>query len=103
MGYSPDLAKNGLEAVEKCEIKEYDLIFMDNQMPKMNGLEATKAIRKLNKGNRPVIIGLSANIFQEEIDKAYDAGMDDYLTKPVKLGQIADRIKSSYLKNYSEK
>ncbi|HSJ69180.1 MAG TPA: ATP-binding protein, partial [Anditalea sp.] len=102
MGYRPDLAKNGLEAVEKCESKEYDLIFMDNQMPKMNGLEATKAIRKLEKGDRPVIVGLSANIFQEEIDKAYDAGMDDYLTKPVKLGQIADRIKSSYLKNFSE-
>jgi CheY-like chemotaxis protein len=47
-----------------------------------------------------VIVGLSANIFQEEIDKAYEAGMDDYLTKPVKLGQIAERIKSSYLKNF---
>jgi len=100
MGYKPDLAKNGLEAIEKCETKDYDLIFMDNQMPKMNGLEATKAIRKLEKGERPVIVGLSANIFQEEIDKAYEAGMDDYLTKPVKLGQIAERIKSSYLKNF---
>jgi len=101
MGYRPDIAKNGLEAIEKCEANEYDLIFMDNQMPKMNGLEATMEIRKLANGNRPVIVGLSANIFQEEIDKAYEAGMDDYLTKPVKLAQIADRIKSSYLKNYS--
>ncbi|WP_164675140.1 PAS domain-containing hybrid sensor histidine kinase/response regulator [Anditalea andensis] len=102
MGYRPDLAKNGMEAVDKCRSKSYDLIFMDNQMPKMNGLEATKAIRKLPDGHRPVIIGLSANIFQEEIDKAYEAGMDDYLTKPINLNQISNKIKSSYLKNYPD-
>ncbi|MBS9523080.1 response regulator [Litoribacter ruber] len=100
MGYIPDFAKNGVEAVAMCKSKRYDLIFMDNQMPKMNGLEATKAIREIEGDHKPTIIGLSANIFKDEIEKAYEAGMDDYLTKPVKIDQIAERIKISYQNIY---
>jgi PAS domain S-box-containing protein len=96
LGYDFDLAENGSQAVDLVKDKKFDLIFMDIQMPVMNGLDATREIRKLPNGKEPFIIGLSANAFQEDRDEAVDSGMDDYLTKPVKIMEIAQLIRHCY-------
>jgi PAS domain S-box-containing protein len=92
LGYDFAIAKNGIEAVKHTKGNEIDLIFMDIQMPLMNGLDATSKIRK-EVGNKIKIVGLSANAFQEDIEKAKNAGMDGYLTKPIKIKDIAFIIK----------
>ncbi len=97
IGYNVDVALNGIEAVSLVEEKRYDLIFMDNQMPGMNGLDATKFIRNLPNGINVTIIGLSASVFKEDIEKALETGMNDYLTKPVKIHEILEKIKSCFL------
>jgi CheY-like chemotaxis protein/HPt (histidine-containing phosphotransfer) domain-containing protein len=92
MGYQPDLAGNGLEAVEALERKPYDLIFMDVMMPEMNGFEATAAIRERQKNNlqfpnfKPslIIVAMTANAMQGDREKCLEAGMDDYIAKPVR-------------------
>ena len=103
MGYEVSVAKNGLEAIQMIEKKHFDLIFMDNQMPGMDGIEATKVIRALPQGYSASIIGLSANVFKTDIDAAIEAGMDDYLTKPVRIKDIIEKIKDCYLGLYKKK
>ncbi|MFP4462206.1 MAG: ATP-binding protein, partial [Thermotogota bacterium] len=78
-------ASNGLEAIKQYRKNKPDMIFMDIQMPQMNGYEATKNIRKLAEENndKPLIIAFSATSLSEEKKKAFEAGMDDYMTKPV--------------------
>ncbi len=96
MGYEMEVARNGIEAVEKVRFATFDLILMDIQMPKMNGLEATKVIRKLINGKEVKIVGLSANAFVEDIGKAKAGGMDDYLTKPLSVHELVNVIKKCY-------
>lgn len=90
IGLEIEIAKNGKEAVEKAMMKPdhyYDLIFMDIQMPVMNGYEATRAIRSLDKEyakNIP-IIAMTANVFQDDIMKAIESGMNEHVTKPVDM------------------
>lgn len=91
LGYEADLAVNGREAIEMLNLKKYDLIFMDVQMPEMDGLEATELIRKYQKV-QPVIIAMTANAMKEDKDKCLAAGMDDFLSKPVKLENITDTL-----------
>jgi len=93
LGYAFDVAKNGNEVLEKLQTNEYDLILMDVQMPAMNGLEATRKIREMGKKGELFILGLSANVFDEDQKKALEAGMDDYLTKPIRLYALAEKIK----------
>ncbi|WP_339713916.1 ATP-binding protein [Cyclobacterium amurskyense] len=97
MGYNPDVALNGVEAISAVEQKSYDLVFMDNQMPRMNGMDATKIIRSMPNGRKMMIVGLSASVFKEDIELAMNIGMNDYLTKPVKIHQIVERIKNCIL------
>ncbi|WP_198675272.1 PAS domain-containing hybrid sensor histidine kinase/response regulator [Pleomorphovibrio marinus] len=97
LGYQVDKASNGVEALQAVEKKPYDLIFMDYQMPVMNGLEATKIIRSMEQVKRSTIIGLSANVFKSDIELALAAGMDNYLTKPVKINDIVNEIKKCAL------
>lgn len=68
----------------------------------MNGLDATRAIRKLDGAKEIIIIGLSANAFKEDIQAALDAGMDGYLTKPISVEDIARSIKDAFDKNKKE-
>ena len=96
MGYTPDLAPNGEQAIDMVKAQEYDLIFMDHQMPKMNGAEATRIIRTLDKGKDVRIIGLSANVLDNSLKELYEGGNDGYLTKPVKIKTIIDTIKSCF-------
>lgn len=85
-----DIATNGLEALQAIALKDYTLVFMDMQMPVMDGLEATQLIRsKLAGKRRPVIVALTAGAFEVDKTKCIDAGMDDYLCKPVVLSEFA--------------
>ena len=79
-GIVPDMVENGREAVEKVRNGSYDLVMMDIHMPLMNGYEATNIIRMSNKD--VIIVGFSANVTREAIDKALFVGMNDYITKP---------------------
>ncbi|MBU0993611.1 MAG: response regulator [Proteobacteria bacterium] len=80
---SVDTANNGLEAVRMVQEKKYDAVLMDLQMPEMDGLEATETIRKkLNMNDLP-IIAMTANVMQEDRDKCAEAGMNDYVPKPI--------------------
>jgi len=102
LGYSYEVASNGAEAVDLAKINDYDLILMDIQMPVMNGLDACIKIRKMRL-NSVEIIGLSANAYQEDVDRATDAGMDAYLTKPVKINDLAEIFKNCSEKKYNKK
>jgi|GEM_PF-6571719 len=88
---SVETAINGVEALERLKTNTYDIIFMDIQMPVMDGITATKKIRK--SGIAIPIIALSANAFLTEIEKAKDAGMNDYITKPIKSDRILEVFK----------
>ncbi len=98
LGYGFEVAKNGREAVEKVIAQDFDLVFMDVQMPVMNGLEATEEIRKLPQGKQLILIGLSANAFEDDQNKAFEVGMDDYLTKPLRLAVLAGKLEQYYRK-----
>jgi signal transduction histidine kinase/DNA-binding response OmpR family regulator len=87
MGYLPDVAVDGTQAVESASATEYDLIFMDCQMPEMDGFEATARIRGLG-GRHVPIVALTANATSADRDRCLAAGMDDYLAKPVRSSSI---------------
>ncbi|MDP9048780.1 MAG: response regulator, partial [Bacteroidota bacterium] len=76
-------AKNGVEAVKQCEQQMPDLILMDVQMPEMNGYEATKQIRLMERSGRVPIIALTASNVKGEKEKCMEAGMDDFVVKPI--------------------
>ncbi len=84
VGLMVETAQDGLEAVEKTKINQYDLILMDMQMPNMDGLEATRAIRTLPGWETTPIIALTANAFIEERHACIESGMNDFLAKPLK-------------------
>ncbi|MFD2671398.1 PAS domain S-box protein [Marinicrinis sediminis] len=89
MGYQADLALNGEEAVQAVEKKEYDLIFMDIQMPVMNGLEATKQIRaKLPREKQPIIVALTAYVQKTDEQACLECGMQDFLRKPIQSDEV---------------
>jgi signal transduction histidine kinase/DNA-binding response OmpR family regulator len=85
LGYRADVAANGLEAVEAFQRQPYDVILMDMQMPEVDGLEATRQIRKLETANNSHIriVAMTANAMQDDRDQCFAAGMDDYISKPV--------------------
>jgi PAS domain S-box-containing protein len=84
------IANNGLEALENIKNEKFDVIFMDVQMPEMDGLEATRTIRKrLGATSGPIIIGLSANVFPEDREKGIVAGMNEYLGKPLNIKELS--------------
>jgi len=89
MGYTPDLAENGHVAINAMINKRYDIIFMDVQMPEMDGLETTHFIRE-HMEYQPVIVAMTANALPEDRELCLNAGMDDYLSKPMKITSIMD-------------
>ena len=93
MGYRADLASNGIEAVESVERQAYDVVLMDVQMPEMDGLEAARADqRALAAGERPRIIAMTANAMQGDREMCIEAGMDDYLTKPIRVERLVEAL-----------
>jgi signal transduction histidine kinase/CheY-like chemotaxis protein/HPt (histidine-containing phosphotransfer) domain-containing protein len=94
LGYRADVASNGVEAVEAVDRLPYDLVLMDVQMPEMDGLEATRQIRARpippERGDRPIrIVAMTANAMQGDRDACLEAGMDDYLAKPIRPEELA--------------
>jgi CheY-like chemotaxis protein/HPt (histidine-containing phosphotransfer) domain-containing protein len=93
MGYRADMAGNGLEAVQAVERQPYDVVLMDVQMPEMDGLEATREIcRRWPIGERPRIIAMTANAMQGDREMCLDAGMDDYLSKPIRVSELVEAL-----------
>jgi CheY-like chemotaxis protein len=91
LGYTVDIADNGHIALDMVSKTTYDLILMDVQMPEMDGLEATKIIRVcLNK--QPTIIAMTANVLHGDRMACMQAGMDDYISKPVQLGELVNML-----------
>ncbi|CAN8140370.1 hypothetical protein THIOSC13_1890001 [uncultured Thiomicrorhabdus sp.] len=89
------LAENGAEALQKMKIQKFDLVFMDCQMPVMDGFVASEAIRqgKAGENNRQVPrIALTANVMQEDKKRCLAAGMNGFIGKPIKLQQLTDEI-----------
>ncbi len=99
LGYQPEKAANGLQALEALDKQRYDLIFMDLMMPEMDGLEATRIIRQRQKDpaypmyqSRILIIAMTAHAMQSDREKCLAAGMDDYLAKPIRPGDVRNVI-----------
>lgn len=89
LGYTPDMAKHGKEVLEMVSNKNYDVILMDVQMPEMDGLEASRMIR-MCLTVQPVIIAMTANTLQGDREACLQAGMDDYISKPIVLEDLVD-------------
>ncbi|MBZ0200723.1 MAG: response regulator [Ignavibacteriaceae bacterium] len=92
IGYRADAVGNGLEAVDALEHKNYDIVFMDIQMPEMDGFEATQNIREIKSIIQPIIIAMTANAMPGDREKCINAGMDDYLSKPILLKDIKEIV-----------
>ena len=93
MGYQAEVANNGLEAIDALRLKPFDLVFMDLQMPKLDGLEATRRIRQLQTteaalSHRILIVAMTANAMPGDREKCLASGMDDYIAKPVQPQKI---------------
>ena len=93
MGYRADLASNGIEAIESVARQTYDVVLMDVQMPEMDGLEASRRITtQWAAGQRPRIVAMTANAMQGDRELCLAAGMDDYVTKPIRVDQLVDAL-----------
>lgn len=88
LGYDFETALNGKEALDKIQLKHFDIILMDMQMPEMDGIETTKLIHTDSSGEKPVIIAMTANAMDEAKQICLNAGMDDYISKPLKIDEI---------------
>ena len=92
LGYSIDMAKDGLEAVESVLENKYDMVFMDMQMPNMDGVTATKEIIKLQPDEHPYIVAMTANVLLQDKQRCFDAGMQGFVGKPVNIDHIIKAI-----------
>ncbi|MGA9099583.1 MAG: PAS domain S-box protein [Methanotrichaceae archaeon] len=89
LGYRADVAADGIEVLKAMELQSYDLVLMDVQMPEMDGFETTREIRR-RWPNGPMIVALTAYALEGDREKCLDAGMDDYLSKPVKMDCLVE-------------
>jgi CheY-like chemotaxis protein len=93
MGYRADVASNGIEAIESVGRQTYDVVLMDVQMPEMDGLEASRRITaKYPAGERPRIVAMTANAMQGDREACLAAGMDDYVTKPIRVEALVEAL-----------
>jgi CheY-like chemotaxis protein len=97
LGYTAEVASNGLEGFNAVQKTKFDLVLMDLQMPEMDGFTASREIRKkIPEVEQPKIIALTANALQGDRELCLEAGMDDYLTKPVKLHDLSEAIRRQF-------
>ncbi|MGD0954643.1 MAG: PAS domain S-box protein [Methanotrichaceae archaeon] len=101
LGYRADAVADGREVVQAFERQYYDLVLMDIKMPEMDGITATQVIRKLRPENGPKIVAITAFALEGDREKCLEAGMDDYIAKPVKMNELADILEkySAQLEN----
>jgi len=92
LGYRPEAVANGREVLQALGIRPYDLILMDVKMPEMDGLTASRMIRNLFPENGPKIVAITAYGLQGDRERCLDAGMDDYIAKPIKLKELAELV-----------
>jgi len=93
LGFAAEIVSNGKEAVGAVEMGDYDLVFMDVQMPEMDGMEATKNIRSLSRTSKDVvIIAMTAHAMKGDREKCIEAGMNDYITKPISQNSVSGII-----------
>lgn len=93
LGYQADAVTNGVEFLEQMAGQDYDMVLMDCQMPMMDGYEATRQLRQREGDQKhTIIIGLTAHAMEGDRQKCLDAGMDDYMSKPVRLEALAEMI-----------
>ena len=90
LGYRADVVANGIEALQALERQPYDLVLMDVRMPEMDGLEATRIIRQRWPENGPKIIAITAYALEGDREKCLEAGMDDYISKPIRMEELAE-------------
>jgi CheY-like chemotaxis protein/HPt (histidine-containing phosphotransfer) domain-containing protein len=103
LGYRADIAANGLEVLDALDRQPYDVILMDVQMPEMDGLEATRLIRQRWPGNAgPRIIAMTANVTKDDRQACLDAGMNDYLPKPIRVEELMAALNRSQQLNGKE-
>jgi CheY-like chemotaxis protein/HPt (histidine-containing phosphotransfer) domain-containing protein len=96
MGYRADVAANGLEAIAAIERQPYDLVLMDVQMPEMDGFEASREIRRRWPGDeRPRVVAMTANALQGDRELCLAAGMDDYVSKPIRVEELVAAVQRS--------
>jgi CheY-like chemotaxis protein len=96
LSYSADVAVNGREALDALHAEPYDVVLMDIQMPEMDGLEATRAIRReIPPERQPRIIAVTANVMKEDRDACREAGMDDYMGKPFRVEELVAALSRS--------
>jgi CheY-like chemotaxis protein len=93
LGYRADIVANGIEALQALGRQHYDLVLMDIRMPEMDGLQATRIIRQRWTVNGPKIIAITAYALQGDKEKCIEAGMDDYISKPIKVNELAGVLK----------
>ncbi|MGR3293325.1 MAG: response regulator, partial [Candidatus Scalindua sp.] len=95
LGYHADVVSNGREALDSLKKLDYDLVLMDCQMPEIDGYEATRTIRDVNstvRNHKIPIVAMTANAMKGDREKCLDAGMDDYITKPINVQELAETI-----------
>ena len=96
LGYEADVAGNGLEALQALERQVYDVVLMDVQMPEMDGLEATRQLRKkFPEIRQPRVIAMTANAMQGDREMCLAAGMDDYVSKPIRIEELVESLSKS--------
>ena len=95
MGLSVDLAQNGADAIAAVETTPYDVVLMDVQMPGVDGLEATRQIRATARAHRPWIIAMTANAMEGDREACLAAGMDDYLSKPIRPEELRAALEAA--------
>ena len=96
LGYTADVVANGVEVLHALEAKTYDIIFLDVQMPDMDGYEAARRVRAKWAGNepaRPTMVAMTGNAMQGDRERCLEAGMDDYISKPVHAEELMAALK----------
>ena len=98
LGYRADVAANGIEVCQSLERQTYDLVLMDVRMPEMDGLEATRIIRQRWPHRGPKIIAITALALQDDRERCLNAGMDDYISKPMRVEELARVLERYHVK-----
>ena len=92
LGYEATVVADGAQAVEAIQTEHFDAILMDMQMPVLDGLSATRQIRELDLDEQPWIIALTANALASDQEACFDAGMNDYVSKPIRTDVLRDAL-----------